>query len=113
MKRLIALPVLVASIAAIALGAASTADAHSTSWHWAPKTAVNTLFDDGIAWQDGHDWMDYAKCRGRGNSIRLGGGRLGFKHFTCHIESHDGEAYVVNFHVTGKFSYLVRFVRYE
>ena len=112
MKRLITLPILVAIVVAAALGTAKTADAHTTSWFWAPKTAVNTLFDDGLDWTDGHDWMDFAECRGRGTSLRLGGGKLGFKHFTCHIRSEDNETYVVNFHVTGKFSYVVRFVRF-
>lgn len=111
MKRILILPVLVAAIAAGALGHTGEAKAHNTTWHWTPNAAVNTLFDDGINWTDGQDWMDSVYCKGRGPSIRIGNG-LGYRHFTCHIRSEDGQAYVINFHVTSKFDYLVRFVRY-
>jgi hypothetical protein len=111
MKRILVLPVLVAAIAAAALGQATKAEAHNSQWYWTPKAAVNTLFDDGIDWTDGQDWMNRVTCIGRGTSIRIGSGR-GFKHLTCHILSEDGEAYVIAFHVKSKHGYLVRFVRY-
>jgi hypothetical protein len=111
MKRILALPVLVAAVAAAALGQTAAAEAHNTPWYWTPKSVVNTLFDDGIDWTDGQDWMDSVRCNGRGTSIRIGRG-LGFRHFTCHILSEDGEAYVIAFHVKSRNDYLVRFVRY-
>jgi hypothetical protein len=55
--------------------------------------------------EDYTDVIDYASCTGRGVNIWNRYGAKMFRNFRCYVETDDGQAYYIAFHVRGKFAY--------
>jgi hypothetical protein len=120
------LPVLVAAVAAVLAAIfASTAvqpasaqrstaaapKATATTWYWTKAAAAQTIYVNDLDWYDedtGEDYtdvVDYVSCAGRGVNIWNRYGAKMFRNFRCYVETDDGQAYYIAFHVRGKFAY--------
>jgi hypothetical protein len=92
----------------------STAGAPKTTasvWYWTKAAAAQTIYVNDLDWYDedtGEDYtdvIDYASCTGRGVNIWNRYGAKMFRNFRCYVETDDGQAYYIAFHVRGKFAY--------
>lgn len=97
-------------VTAFVLLVGGSAAAHPGPWHWPIAKAQNTLKRQGIEWNDGsRSTVTAAHCVGFGRSIRRNRVRM-FKHFTCHLQSLEDDAFTVRFHVIGKTRWTVAVV---
>jgi hypothetical protein len=114
---------MVALFASIAVQPASAhpstpaaAKATATTWYWTKAAAAQTIYANDLDWvdpdtsEDYTDVVDFASCIGRGTNIWNRYGAKMFRNFRCYIETDQGDAYYIAFHVRGKFAYAYDFL---
>jgi hypothetical protein len=110
----------VAVLAGVSLFAVSApALAHSGTWWWTPLGAnsevqgsylVHTDEETGDEYEE---YVDYAKCYGRGTKWRKNG-RIFYKHFECYVETtEDADPYWIYVHITARTKFVFTFLEYD
>ena len=90
---------------------AAAAKATASTWYWTKAAAAQTIYVNDLDWadedtaEDYTDVVDFASCVGRGTNIWNRYGAKMFRNFRCYVETDQGEAYYIAFHVRGKFAY--------
>jgi hypothetical protein len=90
---------------------AGAPEATATTWYWTKAAAAQTIYVNDLDWvdedtsEDYTDVVDFASCVGRGTNIWNRYGAKMFRNFRCYVETDQGEAYYIAFHVRGKFAY--------
>lgn len=111
MKRVLLVATLVAALALPAVASAYE------GWHWTVRSAEQTLRQQGIGWsnQNGRDLVRKAKCVGIGVPWD-DGGVVRWARFRCLVwainPEGENERYYVRIKVTGKNSFVAKFLRW-
>ena len=85
-------------------------------WGWTPRAAEQTLYNEGLDWDSGHERVRFADCKGyrQGPSFVEDGVRY-FRKLTCFVRTNGppGEnAYFIRVVVQGEYRWRHFFLRY-
>jgi hypothetical protein len=85
-------------------------------WGWTPVAAEDTLYEEGLDWDSGHERVRLADCKGYRQAPNwVNNGTRFFRKLTCFVRTNGppGEnAYFIRVTVLGEYKWNYTFLRY-